>query len=130
MIGIDTNVLLRLFLQDDPEQGARASVLMASLSHREPGYISCVVLVEAFWVLQRKHRRSKDELLVFIGGLLGASQIVLENSDAVAEAMRRFEHSNADFADCFIERLCSLGGCTRTVTFDVGASKMAGMVLL
>ncbi len=103
---------------------------MASLTPQEPGYIASVVLAEAFWVLQRKHRRSKAEMLLFIGGLLGAEQTVLENYNAVAEAMRRFEHSNADFADCFIERLCALGGCTSTVTCDVGASKVAGMVLL
>jgi predicted nucleic-acid-binding protein len=130
MIGLDTNVLLRFFLEDDPQQSKRARALVASLSRQEPGYISSVVLAEAFWVLQRGYRKSKPELLAFIASLLGAQQMVLENPAAVAEAMYRFEHSNADFADCFIERLCSLGGCSRTMTFEDRASKDAGMVAL
>ena len=130
MIGLDTNVLLRFFLEDDPQQSKRARALVASLSRKEPGYISSVVLAEAFWVLQRGYRKSKPELLAFIASLLGAQQMVLENPAAVAEAMYRFEHSNADFADCFIERLCSLGGCSRTMTFEDRASKDAGMVAL
>ncbi|MGD0631516.1 MAG: type II toxin-antitoxin system VapC family toxin [Terracidiphilus sp.] len=130
MIGLDTNVLLRFFLEDDPQQSERAKALVASLSRQEPGYISSVVLAEAFWVLQRGYRKSKPELLAFIASLLGAQQMVLENHAAVAEAMHRFEHSNADFVDCFIERICSLGGCSRTMTFDDRASKVAGMVAL
>jgi predicted nucleic-acid-binding protein len=130
MIGLDTNVLLRFFLEDDPIQSPRAKNLVASLSRQEPGYISSVVLAEAFWVLERGQRKSKPELLAFITSLLGAQQMVLENHTAVAEALYRFEHSNADFSDCFIERLCHSAGCTRTVTFDVNASKSTGMVLL
>ena len=128
MIGLDTNVLLRFFLEDDPVQSPQAKALVASLSRQEPGYIPSVVLAESFWVLQRGQGRSKPELLAFIASLLGAQQMVIENHAAVAEAMDRFEHSNADFADCLIERLCSLCGCSRTVTFDDRASKVAGMV--
>lgn len=128
MIGLDTNVLLRFFLEDDPLQSPRAKALVADLSPQEPGYIPSVVLAEAFWVLERGQRKSKPELLAFIVSLLDAQQMVLENHTAVAEAVYRFENSNADFADCFIERICSLGGCSRTVTCDDRASKVAGMV--
>ncbi len=42
-------------------------------------------------------------------------------------ALQIFAQGKADFADCLIERSASSAGCTQTMTFDVGASKHAGM---
>jgi predicted nucleic-acid-binding protein len=130
MIGLDTNVLLRFFLQDDLDQSARAAALMSSFSLREPGFISAVTLAESVWVLESFYHKPKQEVAFFVRGLLESQQLVVENHDAVAQALRRFEGSKADFADCLIERLCGSAGCTRTMTFDLNASKVSGMVLL
>jgi predicted nucleic-acid-binding protein len=130
MIGLDTNVLLRFFLKDDPNQSARAAALMSSLSIEEPGFISTVTLAESVWVLDRSYRKPKDELVAFVRGLLESQQLVVEDHDAVAQALRTFGRSTADFADCLIERLCHAAGCTRTMSFDSNASKSSGMVLV
>jgi len=45
-------------------------------------------------------------------------------------ALRVFDASKADFADCLIERSAAQAGCDRTMTFDVGASRHAGMTLI
>lgn len=130
MTGLDTNVLLRFFLQDEPDQGARAATLMSTFSVQEPGFISSVALAESVWVLERSCRKPKHEIVFFVRGLLESQQLVVENHEAVAQALRKFGGSNADIADCLIERLCHSAGCTRTMTFDVNASKSSGMVLL
>jgi predicted nucleic-acid-binding protein len=130
MIGLDTNVLLRFILQDDRDQGARAAALLASLSPLEPGFIPSVTLAECFWVLDRSFRKPKAEIILLISGLLGSQELVLENQHAVTEALRMYEESNADFSDCLIERTCHLAGCARTMTFDLGASRDCGMVLV
>lgn len=46
MIGLDTNVMVRYFAQDDAVQSKRATALMESLSAEHPGYVSQVALVE------------------------------------------------------------------------------------
>lgn len=47
MIGLDTNVLVRYFVQDDEVQSALASKLIAeSVSVSNPGYITLISLVE------------------------------------------------------------------------------------
>jgi predicted nucleic-acid-binding protein len=130
MIGLDTNVLLRFVLQDDIGQSPRATALLKSLSPQSPGYISLVTLVELAWVFDRTYRKPRNEIAVLLRGLLESNDLVLEKHDAVAQALRRFDSSNADFSDCIIERLCASAGCSRTMTFDVGAAKSAGMVLL
>ena len=38
--------------------------------------------------------------------------------------------AGADFADCLIERSASGAGCAETMTFDIKASKHAGMTLI
>jgi predicted nucleic-acid-binding protein len=45
-------------------------------------------------------------------------------------ALRVIAAGKADFADCLIERTAFGAGCTQTMTFDVGASKHAGMTLV
>jgi predicted nucleic-acid-binding protein len=130
MIGLDTNILLRFYLKDDPDQSARAAALIRSFSAQEPGHISLVTLAELVWVMDRTFRKPKNEIGALVRGLLESKQVVLENHNAVIQALRNFDSSNADFSDCLIERLCASAGCSKTMTFDVGAAKSAGMVLL
>jgi predicted nucleic-acid-binding protein len=103
---------------------------MSSLSVPEPGFISSVTLAESVWVLERFYHKPKHEVVLFLRGILESKQLVVENHDSVAQALRKFGGSNADFADCLIERLCYSAGCTRTMTFDVNASKISGMILI
>ena len=42
MIGLDTNVLVRYIMQDDPRQAAKASKLVESLTPARPGFITLV----------------------------------------------------------------------------------------
>jgi predicted nucleic-acid-binding protein len=65
-----------------------------------------------------------------IEALLHVKEIVIDRADQVRSAFRLFRLTSADFADCLIERTASNAGCMRTMTFDVGASKLAGMTLV
>ena len=51
-------------------------------------------------------------------------------ADVIAQALRTFGASSADFADCLIERTSAAKGCEKTMTFDTGAAKFAGMTLI
>jgi predicted nucleic-acid-binding protein len=55
---------------------------------------------------------------------------MVERADQVMRALRVFGQGKADFPDCLIERTASSAGCERVMTFDVGASKHAGMTLI
>ena len=130
MIGIDTNILVRLAIQDDPIQCAKVDLLLASLSRQEVGFISLVTLIESVWVLGKVYNRPKSEIAGFVQGLLDAPELTMEGAEAVSQALQRFKASTAGFADCLIERSGALAGCRETVTFDQDASKFAGMRLI
>jgi predicted nucleic-acid-binding protein len=47
MIGLDTNVVVRYLLQDDPKQSHLANQIVdRQLSERNPGFISLVTVLE------------------------------------------------------------------------------------
>jgi predicted nucleic-acid-binding protein len=130
MIGLDTNVLVRYIMQDDPKQSAKAAKLLDSLTIDSPGFIPLVSIVELWWVLSSSYDLTREQASQALELLLRAKEIVVDRSDQVLKALRIFKAGNADFADCLIERGAAAAGCDRTMTFDARAAKSAGMSLI
>lgn len=130
MIGLDTNVLVRYIMQDDPKQSPKASKLIESLDDNNPGYITHVCVIELYWVLTSSYELTGEQVTQALEAILRTKQLLVERADQVTRALRVFAAGKADFADCLIERSASGAGCTQTMTFDVGASKHAGMTLV
>ena len=130
MVGLDTNVLVRYIMQDDPGQSALATRLVESLSPDAPGFVSLVSIVELSWVLTSAYDLDRAQLVQAIEALLRTKEIVVDRAETVWKAIRVYQRANADFADCLIERTASAAGCERTMTFDRGAAKGCGMTLV
>lgn len=130
MIGLDTNVLARYIVQDDPKQTPKANYLMDSLTVENPGFISLVAVVELVCVLQGCYDASKDDSVAVLERLLRVPTMVVENAEAVVQALREYQDTTADFADCVVNRSGLHAGCSHTATFDRKASKLRGMKLV
>lgn len=130
MTGLDTNVLVRYIAQDDPKQSPKATALIESLSDADPGFVSLVALVELVWVMQGCYQASKDEIVSILEKLLRVGSFKVENAEIVLRALHVYARSNADFADCLIERSAAYANCRQTMTFDSKAAKSAGMQLI
>ena len=130
MIGLDTNVLVRYIMQDDAKQSPKATRLVESLSVEAPGFVSIVSVVELGWVLSFSYGLSRMQVAQAFEALLRTKEIVVDRADQVLRALRVFNDTSADFADCLIERSAAAAGCDRTMTFDVGAAKVAVMTLI
>jgi predicted nucleic-acid-binding protein len=130
MIGLDTNVLARYIAQDDPKQSPKATALIESLSDANPGFVSLVALVELVWVMQGCYQASKEEIVSILEKLLRVGSFKVENAEIVLRALHVYARSNADFADCLIERSAAYATCRQTMTFDSKAAKSAGMQLI
>ena len=128
MTGLDTNVLVRYIMQDDAKQSALATRLVESLSAESPGFVALVSVVELGWVLASAYDLDRAQLAEALEGLLRTQEIVVEQAETVWKALRVFRASNADFADCLIERAAAAAGCERTMTFDRAAARGCGMV--
>ncbi|MFM8557595.1 MAG: PIN domain-containing protein [Betaproteobacteria bacterium] len=130
MIGLDTNVLVRYIMQDDPRQSAKATTLIESLEVDRPGFISVVSMVELYWVLTSCYDLTNDQVRQALDLLLRTRQIVVDRADQVLRALKVFGTGKADFADCLIERTAASAGCEQTMTFDMSAARHAGMTLI
>lgn len=127
MIGLDTNVLVRHLVQDDPGQSRKATqVITKQCTRDDPGFINRIVLCELVWVLESAYGYSKDTVVAVLEKLLRTSQLKIEDVQAAWTAFRVYQKGKADFADCLMGTTNRLGGCEATVTFDQGAGKLEG----
>jgi predicted nucleic-acid-binding protein len=130
MIGLDTNILVRHIMQDDPVQSPAASRLLGSLTAADAGFVSLVAVIELNWVLSSGYNLDRSQIVQALETLLRSRELVVEGAETVWKALRLFARSQADFADCLIARAAAAGGCVRTMTFDRGAAKYCGMALV
>ncbi len=131
MTGIDSNVLIRFIVRDDEDQFLKAQeLLVQGSSSANPCYVCDIAIAEMIWVLTRRYRIPAATLIDFIKDLVAANNIVIESSEQLRRALDAWKSSGADLADCFIGELNKKAGCTKTVTFDKGASKLESFELL
>jgi predicted nucleic-acid-binding protein len=129
VIGLDTNVLVRYVMQDDPRQSPRATRLVESLSADQPGFVPLVAVLELAWVLAGSYDLTRAQVAAVLGTLLRSKELLVDRADLVMQALGRYGQG-ADFADALLERLAAAAGCTSTLTFDAGAARHAGMALV
>lgn len=117
----DTNVLLRLLLDDDEAQ-ARAA--RAFLRTHAPLFVSHIVLVEASWVLASAYAYSRDEVRSVIDMLLETEGIDVQEPTVVESALAHHRASNADLSDCLILAVAERAAATPLGTFDAKLAKL------
>ena len=127
MTGLDTNVLVRYVMQDDPRQSPRATRLIESLTAEDPGFVPVVVLLELVWVLSGSYGLDRVQVATVLATLLRSKELVIDRAELVTQVLKRYSADGADFADALIERMAAAAGCSTTMTFDAGAIKAAAM---
>ena len=130
MTGLDTNILVRVFANDDPQQSPKAKYFLSSLTPSDPGWIGHGTLIELVWVLSTKNQVRRDEIARILDHLLVEDTLVIDQTEIVEEALQNYRSGRADFADCLIAASAKAAGCARTVTFDRIAARDAGMELV
>ena len=136
MIAVDTNVLLRYLLGDDPAQSEKAGKLITG---NEMVLVTDIVLVETLWTLTgKKYQLGKTELIGVVRALFEESNIRFEDGQVVWMALNDYRKAKpvrgkvADFADALIIHKAkftatslntSFGG---SYTFDKAAQVLPG----
>ncbi|MDH4390670.1 MAG: type II toxin-antitoxin system VapC family toxin [Aquabacterium sp.] len=131
MIAVDTNVLVRLMVNDEPSQAGRAKQLFDAKAGEDGSiWVSDTVLVELVWTLARAYGRSRTELATAVRALASHATLTLESAVAVRAAVDVFEGGAADFSDCLLAAKAQGAGCEHLFTFDKGMRALAGVKLL
>lgn len=119
MIALDTNVLIRFLVEDDPVQCRQAKALIRrAIASGEPCFVSEVVLCEIVWVLESSYRVERVEIGRVLDRLLRAQRLRFRSSERLARALAAYTSGRGDFADYWIREAAGEGGCESVATFD------------
>lgn len=125
MLGIDTNVFVRLLISDDPDQTRRARKLIEqSVTRDESMLVSLLVLIETEWVLRTRYDLDRGTMLSLFRAALEARELSFEDEPAVEEALFHWKESACGFSDCLIVAHNRHLGCRATSTFDAKAARL------
>ena len=111
MIGVDTNILVRLLTNDDKIQAKQA----ANLIEHNTIFITKSVLLETEWVLRYTYDFESDVILDAFKKLLGLAQVSVEDATSITQALQWYSHA-IDFADAL--HLASNQKTKKFATFD------------
>ncbi len=125
MIGLDTNVLVRYFTQDDEVQAELSKKLIRRYSGKNGSlFINNLVMCELIWVLERGYKYSKKQISNAVKLMLSAKEFAYENLDHIWLALHEYEKNGVDFSDALIGEINKSKGCQATYTFDQRAVKL------
>jgi predicted nucleic-acid-binding protein len=127
-IAIDTNVLVRILVQDPtaPDQCAAARRLVANATAAgEPLLVSLCALLETEWVLRSRYRVSRQAMAAAFIAMLETPGVEFEHDATVEEALFLLDQfPAADFADCLLVARATHLGRSRFLSFDAGAARL------
>lgn len=118
MRAVDTNVIVRYLVNDDPPQAARARRLL----EREDVFVSLTVLLETEWVLRGVFGLPPADIVRALRGFAGLPRVTLENPATAALALDWAEQG-LDFADLL--HLAASRAHDGFVTFDRALARVA-----
>ena len=91
MTALDTNVLVRFLVEDDPKQSARAAALAKrSVRDRESLFLAQIVICETVWVLETAYDFDRGRIAQVLGELLRARYMIVEEAEQVRAALDRY----------------------------------------
>jgi predicted nucleic-acid-binding protein len=131
MIGIDTNVIVRLLTRDDPEQFDAAVRLVKASGPDRQLFVNPIVVAETIWVLERIYKTDRVTARKQVAGLLDTVEIKVPETMQMGSWNEWLQSPHPDFSDVVIAGLNSENGCETTMTFDrKAAQSVPGMELL
>jgi len=129
MIALDTNILVRFLVEDDAAQTERARALLAkAVASDDPCFISDVVLCELVWVLERRYKFDRAEIVQALEQLLRARHLAFLSTEALVRALGAYSRGLGGFADYVIREHARANGCAVVATFDGDLLKESGFV--
>jgi predicted nucleic-acid-binding protein len=131
VIGLDTNVLIRVLVDDGSPDVAKARQFVAAQAAQgHELHIDIVVLTETVWVLETVFGYSRTDICAAIDAILGNAAYVVDGRKTVAAALALFRNGKADFADCLIVARNAAAGCTGTASLDKAMGPLPGVIAL
>jgi predicted nucleic-acid-binding protein len=123
-IALDTNLLVRLLTNDDPQQAHQVADLIEASA---ACFVPITVVLELEWVLRGAYKLPREAIIRAFRGLMAIRHLHLEHEEQVLQALDAYGQG-VDFADAL--HLLRSEGCSALVTFDRTFVRRAGELSL
>jgi predicted nucleic-acid-binding protein len=131
VIALDTNVIVRLIVQDDLRQASLVERLIQQASEAEEAcFIGDPVLCELEWVLEKSYGAKRADILAAMQELAAREVFSFEDPETFRWALTVYQESKADFSDALIGGRAKARGARTTYTFDRALARQEGFSLL
>lgn len=127
-IALDTNVLVRVFV-NDPDNIHQNDLARKLINQYEWIYISQIVQVELVWVLDRRYKFHKNEIIKLLETLANHQGFILENKERFLNALMLYKNNHADFSDYLIYQYAQDNEC-QFFSFDKNLLKSKNITIL
>jgi predicted nucleic-acid-binding protein len=117
VIGLDTNVLARYYVDDasDPEAKKQRLAARRLIESGQALMVCKTVVLELEWVLRGYYGFEPAEVAAVLGHLLSMAHVAVEDRAAVERALQNLQ-AGLDFADALHH--ASYAACERVASFD------------
>ena len=128
VIGIDTNILVRIITRDDEKQ---SKIALDYVSNSSTLFvINHIVISELVWVLESAYKYDKKQIIKALECILKVKQFLILEKNSVRSALKLYAETMIDFSDALIGYVNKEEGCEFTITFDKATSKTSIYKLL
>lgn len=119
MKALDTNLLIRFLVRDDPAQAEKVRLLLRQAERDEEVFlIPLSVVLEVLWVLDAVYDRPRDRILDALDSLTLMSVLQFEHMDIVHALVEQGRRTLLDLSDLLIGLSAKRQGAEHTLTFD------------
>jgi len=108
---IDTNLIVRVLVQDDAAQAAASRRFIENNTVR----ILSTVVLETVWILEKSYDLERTAIVRSLVGFMGLPTVRVDEAPAIGRALELYA-DGLDFADAL--HLCLAADSERFVTFD------------
>ena len=131
MKAIDTNILVRFLMDDDPAQAQQVRQLFSRAEQQRATYfVPLLVVLESIWVLESAYQVGRNALIEAFGDLLSLPVLEFEQREAVQAMLQTARNAPMDLPDLLIAKSALRNGCECVVTFDKKAARSNAFELL
>jgi len=125
MIAVDTNIIVRIFIDDlNTLQVKAARNLVRKVKQV---YLTHVVIVEMVWVLMRAYQLPKPNIVNILHEICENAAFVVDDKTVLLDALTLFKNNTVEFSDCMILATAKLANVERIYTFDAKFACLEGV---
>jgi predicted nucleic-acid-binding protein len=116
---VDTNVFLRFFAEDDPDQAERAAALFRQAAEGSVRLLTYpLVIAEIVWTLESWYRQPRRRIREVVEAILVTRNLKVQEADVVRQAIAWYDERRVDFVDAYVAAAALAAGHPEVVSFD------------